>query len=402
MSDDPAIRSLRVAVALCERLGELLQGPDKVKSVKQNNALFGVAGNDEALSMRIGEVQQIYPEIWRHLDDARNSFAGRGADVAKYDEIRAAEGMALGAAPDLERTDYGFGQYGSAEVVKSANFNRAGHARAQQAARALMIATPQIDWQAIAKAEAEDPNVAAFTRSTKTRRYVMFGLLGLVLASPFFYVWYSRRQERARHRAYATSTTPSDADRAKAAKLVEDARSRLAPASAAWDAAFAPGALAALKASDRPCAYAFPAPSPVAADKFVKYASTEADYGPAYASHDANDPIPNGLAPWLERLDRPGVERTLKEIPAYAVVVVIDKEVPPNPGSGTAFTPGQVVARGYVYGVAERKITCTAALDVTNTPNLVTPADDKQAEGTLFRELDVKLRQALAAGLKSI
>jgi hypothetical protein len=414
MTDDPAVRSVRVAVALCDRLGDLLQGPDKVKAVKQNRALFGVSGNDEALSMRIGEVQQIYPEIWRHLDDARNAFAARGIDVAKFDEIRAAEGLALGASPDIKRQDYGAGQYGYAETVKSANFNRAGHARAKQASRELMLATPQIDWQAIAKAEAEDPNVAAFTRSTNTKRYIMFGVLGLVIASPFVYVWNAKREERARYRSYTAAESPaqSEGDRTKIAKLVADARGRLAPASAAWDAAFKPELLATLKASDKPCAYKFPAPTPASADKFVKYASLVEGYGPEFGSHDANDPIPNQLAPWLARIENlermaaqtavRTVESNLKDIPAYAVVVVIDKEVAPKPGSGTAFTPGQVAARGYVYSVADRKIACTAALDVANTPTLETPADDKQAEDALFRELDVKLRQALAANLRGI
>lgn len=416
MSADPAVRSVRVAVALCDRLGELLKGPDKVTARKQNNAMFGIAGNEDEMSLRIGEVQQIYPEIWRHLDDARVAFAARGIDVATFDEIRASEGVALGAAPELARAQHGAGQYGYAETVKTANFNRAGHQRAVQAARALMIATPEIDWQAIAKAEAEDPNIAAFTRSTNTKRYIMFGLLALVIASPFIYVWNSRRREHEKHVATAArfSTELSAEDRASIAKQIADARARYEPAIAAWDPAFTPEALAALEPGAKPCAFTFPAPKPEAAIKFVKYASVDRDYGPAFASYPANTKIDNRLertqftlddlgrglrtdAVWRERVDR-----ELGGLPGHVLIVVIDKEIAPKAGGGSTFEPGQVVARAFVFGVAERKIICTGAIDVTNTPNLETPANDRQAHETLYRDLEVQLRRGIAANLRAI
>src|SRR5437763_10131625 len=111
MIDDPAVRSVRVAVALCDRFAELLAGPSQVTAVKQQGALLGVSGNQDELSLRIGEAQQIYPEIWRHLDDARAGFAGRGIAVASYDAIRASEGQGLGASVDVDYKRRGVGQH---------------------------------------------------------------------------------------------------------------------------------------------------------------------------------------------------------------------------------------------------------------------------------------------------
>src|SRR4051812_39386132 len=82
---DPAARSVRIAVALSERFAELLKGPSTVTVRKKSGAMFGLSGNQDEMSLRIGEAQQLYPEIWRHLDDARAAFAARGLDVSGYD-----------------------------------------------------------------------------------------------------------------------------------------------------------------------------------------------------------------------------------------------------------------------------------------------------------------------------
>src|SRR5687767_14573717 len=155
MTVDPAIRSVRIAVALCDRFAELLKGPSMVVATQQSGALFGVSGDEESLSLRIGEVQQIYPEIWRHLDEARAAFAKRNVDVSAFDAIRKQEGTALGAKPDLDYNRYHAGSDSLEQTVKTANFNNEGYTRARKAADALMRATPHIDWAAIAKKEAE-------------------------------------------------------------------------------------------------------------------------------------------------------------------------------------------------------------------------------------------------------
>src|SRR5689334_19980144 len=137
-TSDPAVRSVRIAVALCDRFAEILKGPSKVVAHKHRNALIGIGGAQEAMSLRIGEAQQIYPEIWSHLDQARAAFAGRGVDVSAYDQIRATEGTALGAAVETARQSHGAGNYAYDDYIKTANFNREGHARARAACDALM------------------------------------------------------------------------------------------------------------------------------------------------------------------------------------------------------------------------------------------------------------------------
>lgn len=47
------------------------------------------------VELRIGQAQQLYPELWRHLDEARALLAERGRDVSRFDVVRAAEGQVL-------------------------------------------------------------------------------------------------------------------------------------------------------------------------------------------------------------------------------------------------------------------------------------------------------------------
>lgn len=422
MNVDPAVRSVRVALALCERFAELLKGPTKVTATKQHGALFGVSGNEEELSMRIGEVQQIYPEIWSHLDDARKAFAARGVDVGAFDRIRAEEGVALGANVDVKHKQYGFAQYSADEVTKSANFNVAGHKRALAAADALMKATPDIDWAGIAKAESEDPNIKAFTSSTKTKRYIMFGLLALVIASPFIYVLNAQRQKRReieeRRDNWQAQPGPSisDADQATLDKLAPAAQKSVAAAQQAWATVTAPDALAAIKPGTAPCPYKFAAPSAGEAEKFVKFGSTDAAYFTtgAFVSAKAGEPVPDLVLANAARTANGIAARTasktasshdvklLKDLPTHAVFLIVDKELEPLPEQGTTFKPGAVIGRAYAFSIADQKIVCAAAIDVKSTPALQTPPQDDQAKQMLFRDLELQLRQAIASGLRAI
>jgi hypothetical protein len=120
---DPGVQSVRVAVALCDSFAALLKGPAQVAARKQEGALIGFSGGQDGLSLRIGEAQQIYPEIWRHLDDARTAFAERGVDVGSYDRLRAEGGEQLGAAVEVEHEKHGVGKHAIHTVTKSAGFN---------------------------------------------------------------------------------------------------------------------------------------------------------------------------------------------------------------------------------------------------------------------------------------
>jgi hypothetical protein len=409
MNADPAVRSVRIAVTLCERFVELLKGPSTVTATKQHGALFGVSGNEEALSLRIGEVQQIYPEIWRHLDDARKVFAARGIDVAAYDQIRATEGVALGAAVDVKHQRHGFAQYSADEVTKSANFNVEGYKRAVKAYQALMAATPEIDWAAIAKAEADDPNIKAFTRATTTKRNVMIGLLVAVIAAPFIYVWNERREKQnkidAQRSSYETYRPAAPVDRTKLDKAIVPVRQRFLAAQQGWAAATSPEALAAIKPTDKPCEYAFAAPTEKETESFVKYGNPDANYYTkgAFVTFAAGDPVRDlQITGPLRELDTMISEGQLALMPTHAVLMIIDKEVEPVPASGKAFTPGTVTGRSFVYSIAQAKLVCAGTVDVTNTPNVDTAPQDAQAKQMLFRDLEVQIRKAIAAGLRAI
>lgn len=414
MNMDPAVRSVRIAVTLCDRFAELLKGPSTITARKDDGALFGVSGNEEALSLRIGEVQQIYPEIWRHLDEARAAFAARGIDVGGYDRIRATEGVALGAAVEVTHQRFGGGQSAGDAITKSANFNREGHARAVKAADALMRATPDIDWAGIAKAEAEDPNIKAFTRSTTTKRYVMIGLVVAVIAAPFVYVGNTCRQKQnridANRERWAEAQKLSDSERRALETEIAKARQTYTSARQAWPAATAPEVLAAHVPSSAPCEYKFVRPTQKAAESFVKYGSIDANYfGKSVFTHfDASERVRDfQLEGALRDLDanrepsRGDLER-LRAFPKHVVFVVIDKQVEPVVEPGTTFKPGEIMGRSYVFSVTQQRIVCAGVVDVKTSTTLQTPPQDHEAKQMLERDLEMQVRDALATGLRAI
>jgi len=137
----PHVRAVRVVVALTERFGELTR------------KTFGAP---DAMSLVIGEAEQIYPEIWSQLDLARKAFAEMGCDTKEFDTIRAYEPRGSLGILDMRlvvrRDRLGFdNDHQYREVV----WNHDGHTRAVQAAGALMRAAPDVDWALIAKAEDE-------------------------------------------------------------------------------------------------------------------------------------------------------------------------------------------------------------------------------------------------------
>ncbi|HTR54954.1 MAG TPA: hypothetical protein VMJ10_29915 [Kofleriaceae bacterium] len=156
---DP-VQSIRIAAVLAERLGVLMRS----KSTGVGEAARG------ELELRIGEAQQIYPEIWRHLGDARAALAAKGRDVAAFDALRAEQG-AQTAVLGIDSSHYvGMvgGVVGGIEA-KSATFNLAGHARAEAACRALMAAMPEVDFAALARADAEQ---IALAGELQPRRWI--------------------------------------------------------------------------------------------------------------------------------------------------------------------------------------------------------------------------------------
>ncbi|HEX7843540.1 MAG TPA: hypothetical protein VF469_38970 [Kofleriaceae bacterium] len=426
------MRSLRVAVALCDRFAEILRGPSQVTARQREGSLFGFSGNQDEFSLRIGEAQQIYPEIWRHLDDARNAFAARGAVVGGYDAVRAEEGQRLGAAVDVQHARHGFGRYAVHEQVKSANFNWAGLGRARRACEALMRATPQIDWAAIAQAEAHDPAVAAFGRALRRKRIVMLGLVAVAIASPFLIVIYLNHRERekveARKRGGDEPVVASltDAERSELTAAVAKRRAGVARARQAWATIASADALGALVPGSRPCALPIHAPPDAAAEAFIRTGDVDAAaFDPsAFQSYVA---APDGLPDTdLQRADRvlaaidgrlaagkaDATDRAwLAGLAPYSTTVLIDKDVEPvitQTAPPVTYEPGEVAGRAYVFSLADGKFVCAATVGARNPPSADEPKfleDVRRAPDArvrLHRELEVGIRRSLAANLKAI
>jgi hypothetical protein len=152
---DP-VRSLRVASTLADRFRARLK-PGMLSATE--------------LELVIAEAQQIYPEIWRHLDEARTALVEMGRDVSAFDALRLAELGHLGIT-DIDATtplDLMALMRGRLRVhaVKTATFNRAGYQRAVAACRALMDAMPEIDWVALVREENREIAAAGSLHASK-------------------------------------------------------------------------------------------------------------------------------------------------------------------------------------------------------------------------------------------
>jgi len=164
---EDAIRSIRVASTLIDRFRSIVStDPSSIAD----------------LELRIGESQQIYPEIWRHLEDARRVLVACGRDVGRIDELRDRELVSLGVTDveitrelDVTALIVGRVRYSTS---KTASFNTGGAARAEAVARALMEAMPEVDWAALARAE--DREIAA-AGSMQTHKWL--GILKIAAAA---------------------------------------------------------------------------------------------------------------------------------------------------------------------------------------------------------------------------
>lgn len=169
---DPVVRSIRIATTVNERLSVIYKQSSEVREAREFELL-------------IGEAQQIYPEMWRHLDEARAALVQRGADVADYDALRAKGRPGELAVDNIETTEginvLGLA-FGQVEYFKwkTASFNKDGQARARKACEALMRAMPDVDWAAVAREE--DAQIAAAGPITSSGGvYLVYGAMALIL-----------------------------------------------------------------------------------------------------------------------------------------------------------------------------------------------------------------------------
>ena len=151
-----AIQSIRIATNLTERFGVVIRTGDLSTST---------------LELAIGEAEQLYPEIWRHLDQARAALVAEGRDVSAFEAQREDELDRLGVTDVDGRVtvDPGALMHGRLRFqnVKTATFNRAGYQRAVAACRALMAAMPEVDWDAVARDEQREIAAAGSLRAHK-------------------------------------------------------------------------------------------------------------------------------------------------------------------------------------------------------------------------------------------
>ena len=126
-----AIRSIRIGVTLCERFGTIMRRGTSLTEGRYDAEL------------EVGEAEQMYPEIWSHFDNARAALAAAGVAVPAYDELRATA-------------------HGDAIVDVALNggkvfyLNAEGHAAATDAGRVLQATLPDVDWQALDRADANE------------------------------------------------------------------------------------------------------------------------------------------------------------------------------------------------------------------------------------------------------
>ena len=170
---DPAVRSIRIATTLNERFGTIL----RTANDSQNVAEF---------ELKIGEAQQIYPEIWRHLDEARTALAARGITSPHYDGLRATEKPGQQAVGNIESAQginplaLAFG--GAVHVeIKTASFNHEGHVKAKQACTALMDAMPEVDWRAIVREEEREIAAVGSLNDSKWRNLIIGAVIVLAV-----------------------------------------------------------------------------------------------------------------------------------------------------------------------------------------------------------------------------
>jgi hypothetical protein len=137
--DDVAgiVQSIQIATTLNKRVGQL------VGKRTYDNA--------DALSFDLGELRQLYPEVWAHLDDARAELARRGIDVPRYDELRSSYEANAGGVLDVQLAP-------TSRVEKAAATNVEGHQKALEACYVLRAAVPgmsSFDWDNLARKDEE-------------------------------------------------------------------------------------------------------------------------------------------------------------------------------------------------------------------------------------------------------
>jgi hypothetical protein len=100
----------------------------------------------------------------------------------------------------------------------------------------------------------------------------------------------------------------------------------------------------------------------------------------------------------------------LYKLESHVAFVVIDRQIEPlltETGVDVTYVPGEIHGRAYVFSAHRKTIVCAGKIDAVNSvENVLLKSQyggaQGAARGILQRDLDVKLREALAASLRSV
>ncbi len=158
MSDTQRIvQALRAAKTLAERAYEMTRPAE-----------LGM----EAMSHRLSELRQLYPQIWSLLDDARRELAALGKDVSHYDALRAKPAASAGGVLDVQL---------GLDSSKRAAVNAEGVALATEGVYVLRALLPEIDWMGLEDAEAAElANIGSLAKPVS--KVFLIGVIGVLAA----------------------------------------------------------------------------------------------------------------------------------------------------------------------------------------------------------------------------
>jgi hypothetical protein len=153
--------------------------PDPVQSIRVASALLGrfpglmkqASATESEMELAIGEANQLYPEIWRHMDEARAVIA-HDHDTSPYDALRRTVLAEMGITSIGYQSVDWTTKYGAVLATtfrKVAGFDYEGYQRAQNACRALMNAMPEVDWNALARDDVRAIAEAGSLQSAKVK-----------------------------------------------------------------------------------------------------------------------------------------------------------------------------------------------------------------------------------------
>jgi len=123
----------------------------------------------------LGEANDAYPEIWRHLDRARRVLANRGINTAAYDELR----------PHARRS-----------VARGEAIDRVALDDAKRAIAELKLVVPGADWDAIEARTAGLVNAPLSRRRQRVVVAIVIGVFMLAVLAWFAAIMPEHRQSR--------------------------------------------------------------------------------------------------------------------------------------------------------------------------------------------------------------